>query len=210
MDLVQSSPIPESGVIFIRLVVRYGYHLFHWNERKLSELFAFLQATVGSIIFQHNEDCCISKEKPKPRPEHLKDMLKQENSVNNPLIFEGQFSLDCDQNGAGPRAEFRTPGTLRSSMHKLSVDAVFSLSIEKLSENIFEPLQAAVIAHLTDYESTLLWFLAAEKSLPRSLTAYYFIHGKLLIRIFYPPAHNKEAQWRVEIHRGKLDNLVKF
>ena len=110
MDLVHSSVISTSGVLFLRILVQYGVHVFLWDVRYIEKVFKHLILTLDALIFIH-KDCFISKEKPRLRADKIKQLLKQnptDSSFTNPLTFEAQFNLDCDSNDAGPRAEVRS------------------------------------------------------------------------------------------------------
>uniref|UniRef100_A0A5K3F1X7 Ufm1-specific protease 2 n=1 Tax=Mesocestoides corti TaxID=53468 RepID=A0A5K3F1X7_MESCO len=202
MDLVQSSVLLSNDVVFLRVIIRYGERLFYWNEHHLEKLFAGLRETINSLIFIHN-DCYISKEKPKLSPQYSRQMLKQANdSLHNPITFVANFNFDCDSEDTGPRVEFKPPQKVPCAMHQLNVDAFFAVDPEIVEGDLFDTLRSNVSEFLTSYNETLKSILAKEKSIPRSLTAYYFHHEDKLIRVFYPPFCEKELQWREAIHKG--------
>ncbi|VDM17934.1 unnamed protein product [Hydatigera taeniaeformis] len=203
MELVHSSAIATSGVIYLRVLVRYGNHIISWEERSIGKVFAHIFETLDSLIFIH-EDCCISKAKPlqPSQSERLfKNHLKSA-SFLDPLIFEGQFNLDCNPKDSGLRAEIKSPRKLPYGVHRLNVDAFFSITSDVLKGGLFEHLQDEVRTYLKAYHDALKAILLKENAIPPSLTAYYFRYEDQLIRIFYPPVCKDEVKLREDIHRG--------
>ncbi|VDK45265.1 unnamed protein product [Taenia asiatica] len=203
MDLVHSSIITTTGVLFLRVLVRYGTHIFPWEEQSIERIFAHLFETIDSLIFIH-KDCYISRVKPLHPNQSEKLLMHYLNgtSFQDPLVFEGQFNLDCDSKDAGLRAEIESPQKLPCAAHQLNVDAFFSVTPDILRGNLFECLQDEVRAFLKAYHDTLKSILLKEKAIPRSLTAYYFRYEDLLIRVFYPPVCKDEVKLREDIHKA--------
>ncbi|EUB56043.1 Ufm1-specific protease [Echinococcus granulosus] len=200
MNLVHLSTIATTGALFLRVLVRYGTHLFPWEERSIERIFAHLLETLDALIFIH-KDCYISRMKPLLPEQFLKRYLNN-TSFQDPLIFEGQFNLDCDSSDAGLRAEVNSPHKLPCGVHQLNVDAFFPVTSDILKGDLFELLQDEIRAFLKAYHETLESILVKEKAVPRSLTAYYFRHEDRLIRVFYPAVCKEEVKLREEIHKG--------
>lgn len=205
MDLVHSSIITTTGVLFLRVLVHYGTHVFPWEERSMGRIFAHLLEAIDSLIFIH-KDSYISRVK-SLQPNHSERLLKHhlnDTSFQDPLVFEGQFNLDCNSKDAGLRAEIKSPQKLPCGVHQLSVDAFFSVTPDALKGDLFGRLQDEVRAFLMAYHDTLKSILLKEKAVPRSLTAYYFRYEDRLIRVFYPPVCKDETKLREDIHKGTL------
>ncbi|KAM7536704.1 hypothetical protein Aperf_G00000087782 [Anoplocephala perfoliata] len=200
MDLVHSSLIPTASVLFIRILIRYGAHLFPLGENHLDKTFAYLVGNLDALIFIR-KDCFISKEKPCLRGNQPKQLCKQhQNSFKDPVMFEGQFNLDCDSNDAGLRAEVSSLQRLPQALHKLNVDAFFPVSLDTLDGDLFAKLRDEVCNYLEAYQCALKSILMEENMIPRCLTAYYFHHNDRLIRVFYPPFCRDEAGLREKMH----------
>lgn len=202
MDLVHSSFISTAGVLFIRILIRYGTHSFPLSENRLDKIFTCLIGTLDALIFIH-KDCFVSKEKPRLRVNHSKQLYKQHpNSFVDPVIFEGQFNLDCDSSDAGLRAEVCSLQRLPQAPHELNVDAFFSVPFDTLDGNLFKKLRDEVRDYLEAYRCALKSILMGENTIPRCLTTYYFQHNERLIRVFYPPFCRDEACLREKMHES--------
>lgn len=203
MDLVHSSLISATVVLYLRILIRYGTQLFPLNEKHLDRFFTRLLATLDAFIFIHN-DCLISKEKPSLRGSQSKRLYKQHSdSFKDPVTFEGQFNLDFDSTDAGPRAEVRSLQQLPKGLHELNVDIFFPVTPDTLDGDLFAELQHAVRSYLMDYQRALKSILKDNDAMPRSLTAYYFQHEDQLIRVFYPPSCKDELELRKKMHASK-------
>lgn len=204
MDFAHTSAIRKAGVIFFRVLIRYGIHHIRWDDRHIEKLFKHLLLTLDTLIFFH-KDYYISKERSRLRADRLKQLLKQcssDTSLSSPVVFEAQFILDCDSNDAGPRAEISSLQKSPCGIHQLNVDALFSVEPISLEGDLFSLLRDEVQNYLKSYKDTLKSILLKEKTIPRSLTAYYFLHEDQLIRVLYPPATKDEIVLREEIHKG--------
>ncbi|VDL61079.1 unnamed protein product [Hymenolepis diminuta] len=200
MDLVHSSLISATVVLYLRILIHYGTQLFPLNEKHLDRFFTRLLATLDAFIFIHN-DCLISKEKPSLRGSQSKRLFKQHSdSFKDPVTFEGQFNLDFDSTDAGPRAEVRSLQQLPKGLHELNVDIFFPVTPGALDGDLFAGLQHAVRRYLMDYQRALKSILKDNNAMPRSLTAYYFQHEDQLIRVFYPPSCKDELELRKKMH----------
>lgn len=206
MELVQVTPVSPTATGFIRVIVRYGAHEFTYDPKRINKIFAYLRATLKSIIYIPDNNSVVSVDKPSLV---IKSSILASTTIDSPLTFQAHFNYDLDSEGAGLWLKLRP--SLRpcnSCEHQLHVDVLHQL--DEGEDITFDLLTEQVLGFLNDYQSALLYLLTLGGAIPTSLIAYYFLtsHGEegvKIVRVFYPEKEESselETQWRSRIHDG--------